>query len=305
MAHKIHAMNAHMGTLDDLKNKNFIFEPKLDGIRALCYVNEKCDFISRNDINLSGRFPELLTIRRNIKARECILDGEIVAYDKKGIPHFSALQKGGKPTYVVFDILLKNGKSLVHLPLMERKKILNKTIVENARLEKTFFTRDGRTLWKEMVKKKMEGVMAKDPEAPYHPGIRSRVWLKIKLFNTIDCVIVGFTTAKRAISSLALGLYDTDQELYYIGKVGTGFNEKDMEELETKLTPLKIDTRPTENAPVIAGKKIQWVKPRTVCEVTFLQFTSIRYLRASVFIRLRTDKKPKQCTFRSQTLINK
>jgi bifunctional non-homologous end joining protein LigD len=304
MAKKIRAMNAYMGTLDDLKNPDFIFEPKLDGIRALCYVNAKCDFISRNDLDLTDKYPEL-DVRKFIKAKTCILDGEIVAYDKKGIPHFSTLQKGGLATYVVFDILMKNGKSLVDLPLIERKKILDETVIENARIEKSFFTKSGPALWKEMVKKRMEGVMAKEANAPYHPGIRSGVWLKIKLLNTIDCVIVGFTAAKRTISSLALGLYDTDHQLYYVGKVGTGFNEKDLEELEKKLTPIVTDKRPTVNPPILGAKKIKWVKPSFVCEVTFLQFTSIRYLRASVFIRLRTDKNPKQCTFKSQMLLHK
>src|SRR5438094_10557265 len=117
----VKAMNAHVGTPALLDDPHYIFEPKLDGIRALCYVNKTKHFISRNDLDLTSNYPEF-DFRKAIKARSAILDGEIVAYDKEGHPSFAELQAGTKAYYVIFDVLMKNGKLLIDLPLHERKK---------------------------------------------------------------------------------------------------------------------------------------------------------------------------------------
>ena len=293
---KIAAMNAHMGSLKDLNNPDSIYEPKLDGIRALCYVNKDVKFISRNDIDLTARFPEL-QVGTAIIAKSCILDGEIVAYDNHGNPNFTALQEGNNTNYIVFDILMKDGKSLVHLPLHERKKILEKTVKDTDTIKKIVFTTDGKKLWKLMLKHKMEGVMTKLINAHYYPGKRSKVWLKVKFTNTLDAVIVGYTVGKRAIASLALAVYNAQGKLQYIGNVGTGFSEELIKDLHKQLLPLETNKKPV---PEVPGKDIIWVKPKLVCERKFAEFTRFSIMRSPVFLRLRFDKKPRQCTLKDQ-----
>lgn len=295
----IHAMNAYIGTKDLLSNKNYIFEPKLDGYRAIAYINKDINLISRNNLNLNSKFPELLNFRKNIKAKSCILDGEIVALDKNNVPDFSLLQRGNKTAYIVFDILMKDGKILTDLPLIERKKILNQTVKNGTKIEKNLFTKDGKDLWKVMIEKNYEGVMAKLENSKYYPGSRSKVWLKIKKLNTTDCIIIGYSESpRRTISSLLLGLYDSNKKLQYIGKVGTGFTQETLDNLEEKFKKLETTKSPT--AEKIKSREIlHWLKPKLVCEVAFLEFTKDNHLRHSVFKRLRSDKKPIQCTMKA------
>lgn len=293
-------MNARIGKEEDLDRKDMIFEPKLDGIRALCVVNKGMKFISRGGVNRTAKHPEF-KFRKNIKAKECVLDGEIVAYDKKGRSDFSLLQRGkGKTEFVVFDILKKNGKNLTKLPLEERKKILKKTVVNGGKLKKVSSFKDGRKLWQKMKKKNYEGVMAKEIDGKYYPGHRSATWLKVKMIDTIDCVIIGYTQKKRLVSSLALGLYDKG-ELHYIGHVGTGFTEAEVERLYKKLSKIKSKRKLIVNSVPRTLKGVIWVRPKYVAEIKYLEFTRHKRLRAPAYVRIRTDKKPKECTFAEQT----
>lgn len=288
-------MNAYIGTLADLENSDFIYEPKLDGIRALCYINKTMTFISRNQKDLTARFPELQE-RNAITAKSCILDGEIVAFDKKMVPRFQLLQEGMPAFYIVFDILEYNNKSLIELPLLERKKYLDAALKDTPHIQKIVFTRNGKALWNEVNKRHLEGVMAKKADSTYRPGIRSRAWLKVKLFNTIDCIIIGFTTGKRIISSLALGLYD-GKKIIYIGKVGTGFTEDFLKQLRRQFSKIIVSKGPQTTEDV---RDVTWIKPKFAAEIKFVEVTKAHILRSPVFIRLRNDKKPQSCTVADQ-----
>lgn len=296
---KLTVMKAQIGTLDVLSEQGYLYEPKLDGYRALCFVNESIAFISRNGKDLTSQYPELTHFRENIKASRCVLDGEIVAYDEKGHPSFTLLQRRNTAQYVVFDILMKDGKSLLNKTLKERKKILAGTVEGGNRIEKIFFTDNGEALWQEATKLDIEGVVAKEINGRYYPGERSKTWLKLKIFKTIECVIVGFTQDTRMISSLALGLYK-DGDLVYVGTVGTGFSDKLLHDLYLALGTIKIQQVPVINPP--KSKDIQWVKPVLVIEIKYLEFTPYNILRGPVFLRLRFDKKPQECTFKDQVL---
>lgn len=291
MKENIIPMNAYIGTLVDLNHADFIYEPKLDGMRAICYVNKSMTFISRNNKDLTKRFPELQE-RNAISAKSCIIDGEIVAFDKNMVPRFQLLQESMPAFYIVFDILEYNKKSLIHLPLLERKKYLDKALKDTPHIQKIMFTHDGKALWREVNKRHLEGVMAKKADSTYLPGVRSRAWLKVKLFNTIDCIIIGFTTGKRIISSLALGLYD-DKKMIYIGKVGTGFTEDFLKQLHQHFTKIIIKKAPQTTGDV---RDIIWIKPKYTAEIKFVEITKAHILRSPVFIRLRPDKKPTSCT---------
>src|SRR3989344_4620540 len=127
----IKPMICKIGTLDLLDSKSHYFEPKLDGIRALCFKKTKLKFISRNGIDITNKYPEF-NFFNNIEADECILDGEIVVYDEHGNPSFQLWSERDtesfQATFVAFDILYMNGKSLLNEPLYVRKKILDKII---------------------------------------------------------------------------------------------------------------------------------------------------------------------------------
>ena len=289
-----------IGSQDDLEREGYLYEPKLDGIRALCEVTPKTvQFFTRNGNDVTAQYPEL-NFRSRIKAKQCILDGEIVIYDAEGKPDFNLWQMRKqhehKATYVVFDILSKDGKSLLKKPLYERKKILEETIQETKRLELIPFSLNGKKLWKIVSKLGLEGVIAKKIESVYKPDKRSTDWLKVKFADTADCVIVGYTQKKREVSSLALGMYKKGT-LYYIGKVGTGFSTKDIETLHPKLETLETDEPPVANPGRL--RTVQWVKPKLVAEIKYVELTKAEHLRAPVFLRLRPDKKPKECTFKA------
>lgn len=292
------AMNAFVTTTAILGSSDYIYEPKLDGFRALCFKdkNGTITFVSRNNLDLTEQFFSTIDFKNDIHASTCVLDGEIVAYDTSGRPNFSSLKNGIQAHYVVFDILMKDGESLLDTPLLQRKALVEKTVSPSKLLQIIPYTTNGKLLWKEVVALKLEGMMAKEKESLYYPGKRSPVWLKIKLVNTIDCIIIGYTSHKRTIAALALGLYNEQGELIHIGNVGTGFSEKTLQDLEATLMPLTIEKNQT-NAEI---KNIHWVKPKIVCEIKYQEITPYQKLRIPVFIRLRDDKKPAECTVAEQ-----
>lgn len=296
-------MKAVIGSEKDLDLQGRIFEPKLDGIRALCYVNEELSFYSRNGINITKKYPEF-QFRDHIKAKTAILDGEIVVLDAESVPRFSLWQQGHEACYVVFDILAYNGKSLLHTPLIERKKILERVVTNGALVEKCLYTSNGHALWKEIQRRQMEGVMVKDSQSLYYPGKRRSMWLKVKTYKTLEAVIIGYTTKKRGISALILGVFTAEGALEYIGKVGTGFSAENIGELHKLFRPYQR-ARPPRTFPVkdmSAGtlKAISWLKPELVCEIKYLECTSARKVRSPVFLRMRPDKNAQEVTFEDQ-----
>ncbi len=310
MSMKYKPMLAKIGTQDLLDNTDLIFEPKLDGYRALCQVTPKgMKFYSRRGIDITHAFPEF-DFRDRIDAKSCILDGEIIVYNKKGFPAFKYMQgrsqltqeniiqeksKKHPATYAAFDILMKDGKTLLKKPFVERRKILKETIQPNKRLELLPSTHNGKQLFNKMKKHKLEGVIAKDPDGIYSPGKRTRAWQKVKLMKSIECVLLGYTQGKKLVSSLALGLYDDEGKLHYVGRVGTGFSAAKMDELYPQLLKYETNKPAAKNMPTITD--IIYVKPKLVGEVTYLEMTRTGTLRHSAYLHIRDDKKPKECTF--------
>ncbi|MGZ4862090.1 MAG: non-homologous end-joining DNA ligase [Halobacteriota archaeon] len=282
-------MLAAIGTRELLKSTEYIFEPKLDGYRALCEKKAgTLRFTSRNNRDITREFPEL-AFGDLIKA-DCMLDGEIVIYDEKGNPSFSLMQRRKHhrlpPTYVAFDILELEGRNLKTLPLSARKRLLAGVVEEGRNLQTMPGTTDGERLWEVVTARHLEGVMAKKKDSIYVTG-RSRAWLKIKDEKTVDCVIVGYVTKTRTIASLALGLYDAGS-LTYVGQVGTGFSESLLGDLVNELVSGPSD--------VALPKDVQPVVPDKVCEVRYMEYTRDNRLRAPVFVRMRDDKPADECT---------
>ncbi len=312
-------MLAKQGCERDLERKDMIFEIKFDGTRAICYVDKKAKtrvrFMNRRGKWIEYRYPELAGIERSVAAESCVLDGEIVVFDKNGKPDFRLLQerehaeqeiairalsKVYPACYVVFDVLEVNGRQITDLGLMERKRILEKIVKDCERIKKSVFTERGKELWEFVKSKKLEGVMAKRKNSVYEQGKRSENWLKIKLFSTIDCVIAGYTEGKGSragyFGALLLGLWKNG-ELHYAGRVGTGFNEKTLKLLKRELEKIETSQCPFsdfDEKPEIR-RVAHFVEPKLVAEVKYLEFTKNLKLRAPVFVRVRNDKSEKEC----------
>ncbi len=300
-------MLASIGSQDILKSKDYHFEPKFDGTRAIATVApDGIRFVNRNGNVLNERYPELNDIRKHIRAKRCVLDGEIVIYNPEGLPDFHLFQQRDRSlrpavvselaarhpaTYVVFDVLEDEGEALVDRPIEDRQALLGKLIRPGRRIEQMLVTPDGTKLWREITKRGLEGVMAKRVGSRYQPGERSKEWLKIKNLQRLDGIIVGYLSGKRAISSLAIAAYKQG-ELTYLGNVGTGFTEEFLADLKPKLDRLARKT-----APVVykGNEQFHWVKPQLVAEIQYLEFTPDGSMRVPSFIRLRDDKSPKEC----------
>jgi DNA ligase D-like protein (predicted ligase)/DNA ligase D-like protein (predicted 3'-phosphoesterase) len=290
-------------------NQDWIFEIKWDGFRTIAYVNEEVSLRSRNNKVLTDNFPELQELKQ--LTRNVVLDGEIVII-RNGKADFQALQERGKAVkaseiqskaikqpaqYIVFDILEKDGKSVISLPLLERKKILQNSLMEGEHvILSDFVEENGEDYFKAALKKGIEGIMAKKKDSSYQPGLRTSDWLKIKKIQSCDCVIFGYTKGKgsrtKTFGALVLGLFDKGRPVF-IGKVGTGFLQETFVELSDMFKALK-----TEKAPFETGlhEEVTWLKPKLVCEVDYQTVTNDKKMRMPRFRGLRKDKNPSECT---------
>ena len=291
-------------------SKDWFFEVKWDGFRAIAYIDEKLSLRSRNNQELLRDFPELEELHQ--QAQNVVLDGEIIIL-RDGKVDFQALLERKRATspkeiwlktkhieavYVVFDILEKDDKPLINLPLTERKKILTDVLKEGAHvILADYIEEKGEAYFKIALERGLEGIVAKKKTSIYEPGVRSSDWLKIKKMHSADCVIFGYTEGsgarKETFGALLVGLYDKENKPVYIGKVGTGFTEKTLQTLVEVFQKLKTDIAPFKAEPFDV---VTWLKPELVCEVTYQTVTSDMKLRIAQFQKLRTDKPPRECT---------
>ncbi len=300
----------------------WLFEIKWDGYRAVTFIeNGKVRLVSRNQNDLTGQYSELHDLPKLVKAKNAIIDGEIAALDEQGRASFSLMQQrtgirsGGRRTaarldvpvvYYVFDLLYADGYDLRRVALEERKQALVKLVETNelVRVSEDFPAR-GVTLFEAAKQQGLEGILAKHRGSLYEER-RSREWLKIKITQTVDCVIGGYTDpegSRQYFGSIVLGLYNERQQLIHVGQAGTGFNQTTLKEIWQILKPLETKRSPFYG-PVEAANA-HWVKPQRVAEIKFTEWTHETTeggmkLRAPVFMGLREDKDPKQCTLADQ-----
>ncbi|MGA2239605.1 MAG: non-homologous end-joining DNA ligase [Candidatus Bathyarchaeia archaeon] len=292
-------------------SRHWIFEIKWDGIRAISYVNEDLKIISRNGNELKHNFPELQELKDVTK--NAVLDGEIVVM-KDGKADFQAVMErsritgyrnigylsGESPaTYVVFDILEKDGKSLTDTSLIERKRILKDVVKEGKHVILSIFEEEaGESYYEAALKGGVEGIVAKKKDSLYEPGTRSRSWLKIKPLTSCDCTIFGYTSGqgnrKNTFGALILGLYDGVTPVF-VGKVGTGFSEEALEILMQTFRDLQVNE--TTLTKVDVSESVTWLEPVLVCEIAYQSVTKEDKLRMPRFHRLRSDKTAIECTF--------
>lgn len=284
----------------------WVYEPKLDGVRALIYADATgLRMYSRNRKPLNDAYPELVEALEPAVRGEAVLDGEIVAFDpERGITSFSRLQqrmqlrdpvrarRSQVTVYLyLFDCLFYEGVDLTSLPLLDRKAVLRDVVWFDDPIRFTpFKTSGGAAMLKAACEQGAEGIIAKRANSRYL-STRSTDWLKLKCLLRQEFVIGGYTApqgSRELLGALLVGYYD-GKSLRYAGKVGTGYDRRTLELLHRRLLPLRRPTSPFSEGPAPGGD-IQWVTPKLVAEVGFSEWTSAGLLRHPRYLGLRDDK---------------
>jgi bifunctional non-homologous end joining protein LigD len=288
----------------------WVFEPKLDGVRALIYnQGGSVKIYSRNRKPLNDAYPELVEALETAVRGDAIVDGEIVAFDpSKGITSFSRLQqrmqlrdplrarRSQVEVYLyLFDCLFYEGVDLTGLPLLDRKAVLRDVVWFDDPIRFTpYKTSGGVAMLHAACEQGAEGIIAKRVDAKYL-STRSTDWLKLKCLRRQEFVIGGYTApqgSRERLGALLVGYYD-DKVLRYAGKVGTGYDRKTLELLYSRLAPLHRSTSPFDGGPR-PTEDIQWVTPKLVAEVGFSEWTTAGLLRHPRFLGLRDDKSARE-----------
>jgi bifunctional non-homologous end joining protein LigD len=300
-----------LATLVDepFEEPGWIYEIKWDGYRALALCKKgEVNLISRNNKSFNEKFYPIYEAVKSWGI-EAVVDGEIAVLNDKGVSHFGSLQNwrseaDGELIYYVFDILWLDGKDLMQLPLSERREILRSILPPEGiiRMSENFETSASEFL-EVAGKMGLEGIIAKKEESTYHPGERTRDWLKIKVHQRHEVVIGGYTRndgTKKAFSSLLVGVFENGA-LHYTGKIGTGFNTKMQEEmmkkfksLVVKKSPFTVEpdvNKPSRFRPNPPHATVTWLKPELVCEVSYAEMTEDGVMRHPSFEGMREDKK--------------
>jgi len=292
------------------KGDDWLFEIKWDGVRAICFIDEKSvRMTSRTGHSCERQYPELSVIGHQIAAKQAVLDGEIAVLDKNGVSSFGLIQpriavadpnaiahlaRRTPVTLFVFDLLYLDGYDLRNVPLIERKRVLQSILKPSTVMRfSEHFVNQGDEMLQAARATGLEGILAKRAQSKYQSK-RSQDWLKIKIVSQQEFIICGYTTGERDyFSSLVLGLYDNGK-LVYVGNVGTGFDQNLLESIYRRIEPLTTTQSPFAETPQMLREAI-WVRPEVVCEVKFASWTEEGRLRAPVFLGLRPDIEPNEC----------
>ncbi|HEX3391709.1 MAG TPA: non-homologous end-joining DNA ligase [Solirubrobacteraceae bacterium] len=306
----VQPMLARLATLP-ADDSGWAFEVKWDGVRAIAHCQpERLHLWSRNRNEVTAAYPELRALATALGSHCAILDGEIVAFDRDGRPSFELLQtrmhlrgdaavqrraRATPVTYILFDLLWLDGRSLMDLPFSERRARLAELGLDGEHWRTPpFHIGEGAVFLAATREQGLEGVVAKRLDSRYAPGRRDAGWLKIKNDRRQEAVIGGYTTGKggraATIGALHLGVHEHsgENELRYVGRVGTGFDDAELERLARLLSELEQQHSPFTGTQPAQGA--HFVEPKLVCEVAFGSWTMDGILRHSVYKGLRDDK---------------
>jgi bifunctional non-homologous end joining protein LigD len=290
-------------------NTRYVLQEKYDGTRGILYKRngKVTGLISRYcDNDFKERFPDIVNEAKFIKTQNCVIDGEITFFKKNGHPFFltaaatPSTKKDYDAKYMVFDILELDGKNVTKLPLLKRLNLLERIIpstLEHIKIVKTYDKqKEFPKIYKKIVARKGEGVMLKKKTSEYVHGSREH-WTKVKKEQTEDCVVVGITEGlgrrKWTFGALVLGQYHNGK-LTYVGNVGSGLADENLIEFYQVIMSMKSAENPFG---VNIGHVKKFVHPSIVVEVKAMERNKSYTLRLPVFIKVRTDKTPKDCTF--------
>lgn len=310
------AENGAPGPARALSDPSWV-EIKWDGIRAIgTWTQDRMLLHARRGTDITARYPELTADGAPfLPVQEAVLDGEIVAFDAHNRPSFSLLQNRMHLTrpreierevvrtpivYLLFDLLRLDGHDLTGMPLRERRVLLDELIAGvDAPMQVPPVFDDVDAALAASREFGLEGVVVKDPDSRYRPGRRSPAWLKLKHTLMQEAVIVGIRPGRgdreRTLGSLLLAVPE-DGALRYIGRVGSGFTDRILQDLLTRLEPLRVARPPLAGVPAPDASDALWVRPELVGEVEFANWTPDGILRHARWRGLRPDKGPEEIT---------
>lgn len=292
---------------------DYAFEYKWDGVRALCrWDGALFTLQSRNQLDITNRYPELWPLGKVFGSRPVLLDGEVIALDEKERPSFSRLQRrmhvrdmsavrrlmGEVPVFfVIFDVLWLDGQPLLDLPWLDRRDRLEELELEGpAWLRSPAHVGEGADLLAAARGMKLEGIVAKKLDSNYRPGQRSPDWLKIKIVSEDEMVIGGWVpeagTRTNRIGSLLLGYYDKQGKFRFAGGVGTGFDDDTHARLAKLMQSLASPTNPF--ADPVPKRGALFVKPKVVAQVEYRRRGEGGILQQAAFKGIRTDKSARE-----------
>ncbi|MEW2400641.1 non-homologous end-joining DNA ligase [Streptomyces sp. NPDC046862] len=294
-----------LATLSDRRefSGDWIFERKLDGIRALAVrEGDHVGLYSRSGNRINATYPEIVDALAAQECEDFTIDGEIVAFSH-GRTDFSRLQQRmgltrrsdveASPvavTYYVFDVMRLDGADTRQLPLRTRKSLLRRALTYRAPLRMTTHRNEGGAeLLDSVCARDWEGLIAKRADSRYQTR-RSPDWLKLKCSRGQEFVIGGFTEpagSRVGFGALLLGYYDSGR-LRYAGKVGTGFDHRTLVELHHRLDGMRTQTSPFADR--VREPRPRWTEPELVAQIAFTEWTRDGMLRHPRYLGLRDDK---------------
>ena len=293
-------MLATLGSVETLTAATHAFEGKYDGYRMLVEVDHgRLQLLTRNGRDVTAEYPQLQSLAETLADHHVVLDGEAVALDEHGVPKFAEMQNRARASRIqfwAFDILELDGRSLLRAKYRDRRKVLETLAEGTALIVPGPLDGDGPAALAESRRRKWEGIVAKRWDSTYQPGRRSPAWIKDKNWNTQAAVIGGWRKGEggrsSGIGALLLGTPE-DGGLRFIGRVGTGFTEKELGKLRDILAPLHTVDSPFNPAlPRPEARGVTYVRPELVGEVRYAEMTSDGHLRHASWRGLRPDQGP-------------
>ena len=285
------------------KKDDFQYEIKWDGIRVVFYKKkDEIKIVSRSGRDLTEQFPEFQN-GNFLKVENAIIDCELVCLDEKGRPIFSdiisrmhrigktniQLAIKAKPAYLyAFDCLYLNGKKMTSYPLSRRVEWLNAIFKQNDKARISTVFEDGNQIYEAAKAMDLEGIMIKKKSGLYYPGKRATAWQKLKFRQTFEAHIIGYTKGKGDRTEIfgALHLANPEGDGWkYLGKVGTGFDQKMMKEIWEKIEPLEKISKPFRES-IEEESRTKWILPSYLCELEYASFASTGHLREPVFVKM-------------------
>lgn len=290
-------------------DEGWAVEVKWDGVRALAYCRPgRLELQTRNLNTVTAQYPEVRRLSRQLGSLDAVLDGELVAFDEEGRPSFERLQQrihqtaesvvrrrmASHPvTYVIFDLLYLDGVSLLAQPYSARRRLLEQLDLDGESWQTpAYAVGHARELLAASAERRLEGIVLKRLDSSYAPGKRNGAWLKVKNLGRQEFVIGGWQRGegrrRNRVGSILLGHFDADGDFQYAGKVGTGFSDRDLDELIARLRPLARKGNPFARRR--GPRDAEFVEPELVAEIEFRELTAEGMVRHGSFKGLREDK---------------